>query len=135
MHAQTKHGMRVLNTGVMLNAFIEVNAGSKSLCLTADMMVGALMKAFNVTWFDDRRLCHMEGCTPAMIGFKWDHAVRDYLDPQLRAPTLCCLSQATSQQVPPVEECTDPSQYHQVGPPFRHLALTASMLPSQSPKR
>ncbi|CAL8466460.1 g5996 [Coccomyxa elongata] len=89
-----------------------------------DMMVGALMKAFNVTWYDDRRLCHMEGCTPAMIGFKWDHAVRDFMDHELRAPTLCCLSQASSQQVPPVDECTDPSQYHQEGLRCLHLLHT-----------
>lgn len=82
------------------------------------MMVGALMKAFNVSWYDDRRLCHMEGCTPAMIGFKWDHAERDYLDPALRSPTLCCLSQHTSQQVPPADECTHPSQYTQVNTPL-----------------
>ena len=25
----------------------------------ADAMVGAMMKAFNITWYDDRRLCHM----------------------------------------------------------------------------
>ncbi|KAK9902787.1 hypothetical protein WJX75_005995 [Coccomyxa subellipsoidea] len=86
-----------------------------------DMMVGALMKAFNVSWYDDRRLCHMEGCTSAMIGFKWDHAVRDYMDPSLRTPTLCCLSQRTSQQTPPVDECTDPSQYHQEGLRCLHL--------------
>lgn len=85
------------------------------------MMVGALMKAFNVTWYDDRRLCHMEGCTDVMIGFKWDHAVRDFMDPNQRAPTLCCLSEANSQQVPPVDECRDPSLYHQVGDLFLQL--------------
>ena len=39
-------------------------------------MTGWLMKAFNVSFYDDRRLCFMEGCTPSMIAFKWDHAVR-----------------------------------------------------------
>ena len=39
-------------------------------------MAGWLMKAFNVSFYDDRRLCFMEGCTPSMIAFKWDHAVR-----------------------------------------------------------
>ena len=33
------------------------------------------MKAFNVSFYDDRRLCFMEGCTPSMLAFKWDHAV------------------------------------------------------------
>jgi hypothetical protein len=41
-------------------------------------MTGWLMKAFNVSFYDDRRLCFMEGCTPSMIAFKWDHAVRPH---------------------------------------------------------
>ena len=41
----------------------------------ADLMTGWLMKAFNVSFYDDRRLCFMEGCTPSMLAFKWDHAV------------------------------------------------------------
>ena len=81
----------------------------------ADSMVGAMMKAFNVTFYDDRRLCHMEGCTDTMIAFKWDHAVRDFMDPDKRFPTLCCLPKDKSQQDPPVDECTDTSKYHEVG--------------------
>ena len=72
------------------------------------------MKAFNVTFYDDRRLCHMEGCTDTMIAFKWDHAVRDFMDPDKRFPTLCCLPKEKSQQDPPVDECTDTSKYHEV---------------------
>lgn len=72
------------------------------------------MKAFNVTFYDDRRLCHMEGCTDTMIAFKWDHAVRDYMDPDKRFPTLCCLSKERSLQNPPVDECRDTSKYHEV---------------------
>jgi galactosylxylosylprotein 3-beta-galactosyltransferase len=77
-------------------------------------MVGAMMKAFNVTFYDDRRLCHIEGCTDTMIAFKWDHAVRDFMDPEKRFPTLCCLDKEHSQQDPPVDECTDTSKYHEV---------------------
>ncbi|CAL5227119.1 g10028 [Coccomyxa viridis] len=80
-----------------------------------DSMVGAMMKAFNVTFYDDRRLCHMEGCTDTMIAFKWDHAVRDFMDPDKRFPTLCCLPKEKSQQDPPVDECTDTSKYHEEG--------------------
>ncbi len=75
-----------------------------------------MMKAFNVTFYDDRRLCHMEGCTDTMIAFKWDHAVRDYMDPEKRFPTLCCLDKDHSQQDPPIDECTDTSKYHEVHP-------------------
>ena len=83
-----------------------------SIC--ADSMVGAMMKAFNVTFYDDRRLCHMEGCTDTMIAFKWDHAVRDFMDPDKKFPTLCCLPKERSMQNPPVDECTDSSKYQEV---------------------
>jgi galactosylxylosylprotein 3-beta-galactosyltransferase len=78
-------------------------------------MVGALMKGFNITFYDDRRLCHMMGCTQSMIAFKWDHAVRDFMDPEKRDHTLCCLPRNISLQQPPVEECTDPQRRHEVG--------------------
>ena len=78
-------------------------------------MVGAMMKGFNITWYDDRRLCHMLGCTELMIAFKWDHAVRDFQDPEKRFPTLCCLPANRSMLDPPVDECTDASRYHEVG--------------------
>ena len=81
----------------------------------ADAMVGAMMKGFNITWYDDRRLCHMLGCTELMIAFKWDHAVRDFQDPEKRFPTLCCLPANRSMLDPPVDECTDASRYHEVG--------------------
>jgi hypothetical protein len=90
-------------------------------------MVGAMMKAFNVTFYDDRRLCHIEGCTDTMIAFKWDHAVRDYMDPEKRFPTLCCLDKEHSQQDPPIDECTETSKYHEVRPccsfPYRMRVL------------
>ena len=82
------------------------------------------MKAFNVTFYDDRRLCHMEGCTDTMIAFKWDHAVRDFMDPDKRFPTLCCQPKERSLQNPPVDECTDTSKYHEV----RDLALMLLLL-------
>ncbi|KAK9905686.1 hypothetical protein WJX75_004632 [Coccomyxa subellipsoidea] len=80
-----------------------------------DMMVGAIMKGFNITFYDDRRLCHMEGCTEKMIAYKWDHAVRDFMDKTKRFPTLCCLPQNRSLQLPPVDECTNPQKYHEEG--------------------
>ena len=43
--------------------------------MRADMMTGWLMKAFNVSFYDDPRLCLIESCTPSMVAFKWDHAV------------------------------------------------------------
>ena len=73
-----------------------------------------MMKGFNITWYDDRRLCHMLGCTELMVAFKWDHAVRDFQDPEKRFPTLCCLPANRSALDPPVDECTDASRYHQV---------------------
>ena len=85
-----------------------------TLACPTDAMVGAIMKAFNVSFYDDRRLCHMEGCTESMIAFKWDHAVRDFLDPEKRQGTLCCLPKEKSLQTPPVEECTDPRERHKV---------------------
>lgn len=81
----------------------------------ADSMVGALMKGYNISFYDDRRVCHMEGCTEKMIAYKWDHAVRDYMDETKRFPTLCCLPKNRSLQIPPINECTDPQKYHEVG--------------------
>lgn len=81
------------------------------------MMVGAIMKGFNITFYDDRRLCHMEGCTEKMIAYKWDHAVRDFMDETKRFPTLCCLPKNRSLQLPPVDECTNPQKYHEVCAP------------------
>lgn len=59
-------------------------------CFCADIMVGWLMKAFNVSMFDDRRLCNKAKCEESMIGFTWDHAVRVHLNPDYRFPTICC---------------------------------------------
>ncbi len=73
-----------------------------------------MMKGFNISFYDDRRLCHMEGCTEMMIAYKWDHAVRDFMDETKRFPTLCCLPKNRSLQLPPVDECTDASKYHEV---------------------
>jgi hypothetical protein len=56
----------------------------------ADMMVGWLMKAFNVSMFDDRRLCNKAKCEENMIGFTWDHAIRTHLNPDYRSATICC---------------------------------------------
>lgn len=83
-----------------------------------------MMKGFNITWYDDRRVCHTMGCTELMIAFKWDHAVRDFLDPEKRFPTLCCLPANRSQLQPPVDECSDPSKYQQV-----HRLLTLLLRP------
>ena len=52
-----------------------------------------------------------------MLAFKWDHAVRDFLDPEKRFPTLCCLPQNRSLLVPPIDECSDPSKYQEVCAP------------------
>ena len=57
----------------------------------ADLMTGWLMKAFNVSFYDDRRLCFMEGCTPSMIAFKWDHAVRAHGLTWFCLNLPCCL--------------------------------------------
>ncbi len=54
------------------------------------MMTGWLMKAFNVSHFDDRRLCFKRTCDSSVIAFQWDHAVRDFLDPEYRLSTICC---------------------------------------------
>ena len=51
--------------------------------MRADMMTGWLMKAFNVSFYDDPRLCLIESCSPSMIAFKWDHAVC--------APSFCVI--------------------------------------------
>lgn len=66
----------------------------------ADSMVGAMMKAFNVTFYDDRRLCHMEGCTDTMIAFKWDHAVRDFMDPDKRFPHYAACLRRSPSRIP-----------------------------------
>ena len=47
------------------------------------------MKAFNVSFYDDRRLCFMEGCTPSMLAFKWDHAVCAQLSAKQAVRTSC----------------------------------------------
>ncbi len=94
----------------------------------ADSMVGALMKGFNVSFYDDRRVCHMEGCTEKMIAYKWDHAVRDYMDETKRFPTLCCLPKDRSLQIPPIDECTDLQKYHEVSPTVGVLPLTVALL-------
>ncbi|KAK9834060.1 hypothetical protein WJX81_006707 [Elliptochloris bilobata] len=39
-----------------------------------DIMTGWLMKAFNVSHYDDRRLCYKRFCDPALIAFQWDHS-------------------------------------------------------------
>ena len=41
-------------------------------------MTGWLMKAFNVSHFDDRRLCYKRFCDSSLIAFQWDHSVRDF---------------------------------------------------------
>ena len=56
----------------------------------ADMMTGWVMKAFNVSHFDDRRLCFKRTCDETVIAFQWDHAVRDFQDPEYRLSTVCC---------------------------------------------
>ncbi|CAK0758913.1 hypothetical protein CVIRNUC_002657 [Coccomyxa viridis] len=86
-----------------------------------DSMVGAMMKAFNVSFYDDRRLCHMKGCTDTMIAFKWDHAVRDFMDPEKQFATICCRDKANSTQSPPVDECRNPDMYHEEGIRCLHL--------------
>ncbi len=53
-------------------------------------MTGWLMKAFNVSHFDDRRLCYKRFCDASLIAFQWDHSVRDFQDPEWRTSTLCC---------------------------------------------
>lgn len=54
------------------------------------MMTGWMMKAFNVSHYDDRRLCFKRTCDETIIAFQWDHAVRDFLDPEYRLSTICC---------------------------------------------
>ena len=54
------------------------------------------MKAFNVSFYDDRRLCFMEGCTPSMLAFKWDHAVRAQLSAKQAVRASCARSNAGS---------------------------------------
>lgn len=48
------------------------------------------MKAFNVSHYDDRRLCFKRTCEDSVIAFQWDHAVRDFQDPEWRLSTVCC---------------------------------------------
>ncbi|KAK9908931.1 hypothetical protein WJX75_004855 [Coccomyxa subellipsoidea] len=55
-----------------------------------DMMTGWVMKAFNVSHFDDRRLCFKRTCDETVVAFQWDHAVRDFQDPEYRLSTVCC---------------------------------------------
>ena len=69
------------------------------------MMTGWIMKAFNVSHFDDRRLCYKRICDESVIAFQWDHAVRDFLDPEYRLSTICCEE----------GQCTDPAQRDQDG--------------------
>ena len=57
------------------------------------------MKAFNVSHLDDRRLCFKRTCENSVIAFQWDHAVRDFLDPEYRLSTICCEE----------GQCTDPA--------------------------
>ena len=64
------------------------------------MMTGWMMKAFNVSHFDDRRLCYKRTCDESVIAFQWDHAVRDFLDPEYRLSTICCEE----------GQCTDPAR-------------------------
>jgi hypothetical protein len=97
--------------------------GDARVLRRTDAMVGAMMKGFNITFYDDRRTCHMLGCTDNMIAFKWDHAVRDFMDPEKRFPTLCCLPRNQSFQTPPVDECTDPDRRQEV----RALCVTTSV--------
>ena len=56
-----------------------------------------------------------------MLAFKWDHAVRDFLDPEKRFPTLCCLPANRSLLAPPVDECSDPSKYHEARARMRFI--------------
>ena len=65
----------------------------------ADMMTGWVMKAFNVTHFDDRRLCYKRVCDESLIAFQWDHAVRDLLDPEYRTATICCEEEDRCQDI------------------------------------
>jgi len=54
------------------------------------MMAGWVMKAFNVSHYDDRRLCFKRTCDETVVAFQWDHAVRDFQDPEYRLSTICC---------------------------------------------
>lgn len=64
----------------------------------ADMMTGWVMKAFNVSHYDDRRLCFKRTCDESLIAFQWDHAVRDFLDPEYRLSTICCEEEGICQE-------------------------------------
>ncbi len=50
------------------------------------------MKAFNVSHYDDRRLCFKRTCDETLIAFQWDHAVRDFLDPEYRCAELISIA-------------------------------------------
>lgn len=80
----------------------------------ADIMTGWLMKAFNVSHFDDRRLCYKRFCDPALIAFQWDHSVRDFQDPEWRTSTLCCEDGA----------CSDPGRRDEDGLACMHRLHT-----------
>ena len=56
------------------------------------------MKAFNVSHYDDRRLCFKRTCDETVIAFQWDHAVRDFLDPEWRLSTICCEEEGVCQE-------------------------------------
>ena len=74
------------------------------------------MKAFNVSHFDDRRLCYKLSRDVTFIAFQWDHSVRDFLDPQWRkwSKTICCEDSA----------CQDVTRRHQDGLACMHRVHT-----------
>ena len=78
------------------------------------MMTGWMMKAFNVSHFDDRRLCYKRTCDESVIAFQWDHAVRDFLDPEYRLSTICCEE----------GQCSDPAQRDEDGLACMHKLHT-----------
>jgi hypothetical protein len=57
-------------------------------------MVGWFMKAFNVSHFDDRRVCYTTSCDSRMVVYHWGRALRAAMQPSMlvdeELPSVCC---------------------------------------------
>eukprot|EP00884_Botryococcus_braunii_P015751 jgi/Botrbrau1/285/Bobra.0022s0253.1 len=60
----------------------------------ADTMVGWVMKAFNVSHFDDRRLCYTTSCDSRMVVYHWGRAIKAAMTTEATSDqeesSVCC---------------------------------------------
>lgn len=65
-----------------------------SFLMCTDTMVGWVMKAFNVSHFDDRRLCYTTSCDSRMVVYHWGRAIKAAMSTEAtsdeKESSVCC---------------------------------------------